>query len=121
MFSKDRRGLAGPSLTQFGMWILLEEIVHIYLSPSQEKLGLVTAQQKAIYETHDANDVVNKLTPAQTLLNAHSYCLYVASMFRFSTVALQLVTDDHLLTLVSRHIRRMHRFPQPVWLSTAGT
>ena len=76
-FNVDRLGRAGPQLTQFGMWILLEEIVHVYLMPEQTRKGVLN--QMDAYEVYDANDVL-KLTAGHSLLNAHSYCLYAASM-----------------------------------------
>jgi len=77
-FNLDRLGRAGPTLTQYGMWILLEEIVHIYLIPEQTKSGLLN--QMGDYEVYDANDVL-ALSADHTLMNAHSYLLYAASKF----------------------------------------
>lgn len=77
-FNLDRLGRAGPSLTQYGMWVLLEEIVNIYLIPEQIKRGLLN--QISDYEVYDANDVL-ALSADHTLMNAHSYLLYAASMF----------------------------------------
>lgn len=60
------------------MWVLLEEIVHIYLIPEQTKQGVLG--QLGDYEVYDANDVL-ALTAQHMLLNAHSYVLYTASTF----------------------------------------
>lgn len=77
-FNLDRLGRAGPALTQYGMWILLEEIAHIYLIPEQKKRGLLA--HISDYEVYDANDVLT-LSADHSLMNAHSYVLYTASTF----------------------------------------
>lgn len=64
---------AGPYMTQWAIWILLEEILHIYLLPWQMKVSNFST-----WDVNDANDAVN-LSAGGALLNVHNYVLYVAS------------------------------------------
>ena len=72
-FNVDRLGRAGPSMMLYGTWILLQQIVFVYLQPARLKRGI--RESSSVF---DANKVF-KMTPDQTLMNADSYVLYVAS------------------------------------------
>ncbi|KAI4192734.1 MAG: hypothetical protein LQ346_004187 [Caloplaca aetnensis] len=72
-FNVDRLGRAGPNMTQWAMFVLLEEIIHLYLWPEEQKRGITEH-----LEVYDANDVL-KLSPRDATVNAASYVLYVAS------------------------------------------
>ncbi|KAL8760682.1 MAG: hypothetical protein Q9184_003151 [Pyrenodesmia sp. 2 TL-2023] len=74
-FNVDRLGRAGPKITQRGMFVLLEEIIHLYLWPEEQKRGITKH-----LEVYDANDVL-KLAPQDAIMNAASYVLYVASIY----------------------------------------
>lgn len=72
-FHVDRLGRAGPKISEWGMFILLEEIIHLYLWHEEQKRGVTEA-----LEVYDANDVL-KLISQKTVMNAASYVFYVAS------------------------------------------
>lgn len=72
-FREDITGLAGPLVTHYAMWVLLEQIVHIYLIPEQLKRGVAPG-----FKSDDANDVF-ALSSDRALMSANSYVFYVAS------------------------------------------
>ena len=60
----------GASLTQFQLWVLLEEIVHIY----------IYATTGAVTDVADVNKCV-RLSAQASSENARNYLFYVASKF----------------------------------------
>lgn len=72
-FNNDRLGRAGPKMTQWAMFVLLEEIIHNYLWPYEAERGITEH-----LEVYDANDVL-ALSAQDAVVNAASYVLYVAS------------------------------------------
>ncbi|KAL8693008.1 MAG: hypothetical protein Q9224_003842, partial [Gallowayella concinna] len=71
-FNTDRLGRAGPSMTHWGMFVLLEEIIHLYLWPEEQKRGITEH-----LEVYDANKVL-ELSVRDAPMNAASYVLYIA-------------------------------------------
>ena len=112
-FNRDRLGRAGPKLTQWAMWVLLEEIVHVFLMPEQLKRGITTP-----LEFYDANQVLG-LSADDSLMNAASYVLYVASMSWSLLVAPWLSWRQGVLMATLRYLRPLHRFSQRPWVTTA--
>ena len=79
-FSVNRLGRAGPEMTQYAIWVLLQMIVYIYLFPEQLK-----GRARIASLVDDANEVL-KLSADQSLMNLDSYVLYVASTYLSSMV-----------------------------------
>ena len=73
-FNVDRLGRAGPSVTHYAMWILLQMIIDIYLLPEQQRRGYPVGSN-----TFDANEIFLRLPADQSMVNAPSYVLYIAS------------------------------------------
>ena len=97
----DRLGHAGRKLSQWGMMILLEEIVHIYIFPEQYKRGISVPS-----EVYDANDAF-RLSAADALMNAHSYVLYTSSESAFWLCFRVAAVGRRYADRGSRHIRSM--------------
>ncbi|KAL8775885.1 MAG: hypothetical protein Q9194_003542, partial [Teloschistes cf. exilis] len=71
-FRSDFTGLAGPLMTHYAVWTLLEMMAHIYLIPEQLKRGVAPGDK-----FEDANDVF-ALSSEKALMSANSYVYYVA-------------------------------------------
>ncbi|KAL8835379.1 MAG: hypothetical protein Q9205_003610 [Flavoplaca limonia] len=89
-FNTDRLGRAGPLMTHRGMFVLLEEIIHLYLFPEEQKRGITTH-----LEVYDANKVL-ELSIQDAPMNAASYVLYVASKTLHDIYVPSILTRDAL-------------------------
>ncbi|KAI4248661.1 MAG: hypothetical protein LQ352_005868 [Teloschistes flavicans] len=78
-FRADYTGLAGLTMTHYAMWVLLEQIVHIYLIPEQLRRGVAPGDK-----SDDANELF-ALSPDKALMSANVYVYYVASVYGHCT------------------------------------
>ena len=92
---------AGFDLTQYRMWILLEELAHLYYSASTGNPSI---------DTYDVNKCV-RLSPEASLSNGPSYSYYAAS--EESLLSSTLLTKSAVLT-TKGCARRRSRQMRPI-------